>query len=235
MYIESIETEPVFGIPYRYVGSGGRDVYGRVKVMETVLPVLRGTVSGLPEGLDGLVCTADLQGRWDGGGRNLLLGMVVPERLADALPGQFGMDPKRTGAILAGDLFATLESRGGGGDVIPVWNEFRFEFAWVAGVAGNHDLFGSGEEDLERYGKTEGVHLLGSRSAEVEGLKLAGIHGIMGRKRKNFRTPPEVYLAALARLAKGKPDMVVLHSGPGIYEEKRVGDAEIRAVLEAAA
>lgn len=47
----------------------------------------------------------------------------------------------RMGAILAGDLYSVPEAnkRGGYGDVADVWSAFASRFAWVAGVAGNHD------------------------------------------------------------------------------------------------
>jgi hypothetical protein len=51
-------------------------------------------------------------------------------------------------AILAGDLYSAPggDVRGATGDLRSVWSAFADAFAWVVGVAGNHDLFGSERE-----------------------------------------------------------------------------------------
>lgn len=87
----------------------------------------------------------------------------------------------RVGVILAGDLFARpgLDRRGGSGDVRAVWLALARRCRWVAGVAGNHDLFGPKPSvpDFQVFCQSPGVHFLDGDVAELEGLRIGGLSG----------------------------------------------------------
>jgi len=125
-----------------------RNVVPRHGIVTVHLPILRATVDHLPDGLEAIVATADLQGRGlerEDGGPAPLLGELLAEELeALAKLGEIP-SPDVTGVILAGDLYSRpeLDCRGGSGDVRVVWDAFARNFRWVAGVAGNHDFYGS--------------------------------------------------------------------------------------------
>ncbi|MDV7390080.1 hypothetical protein RZS08_01950, partial [Arthrospira platensis SPKY1] len=101
----------------------------------------------------------------------------------------------RCGALLAGDLYAApgADKMGATGDVRPVWRAFARHLRWVAGVAGNHDLFGDrgAQAGLARE---PGLHLLDGDAVTLDGLRIAGVGGICGRPGKPNRRPPEAFL-----------------------------------------
>ena len=112
---------------------------GRI-VRQRSLEVAQFTIRGLPPQLDGVLATGDLQGR------DLDSSSLLGETLAKSMVGLLG--GKQIGVVLSGDLYANQEAdkMGVSGDVRPVWTAFAECFRWVAGVAGNHDTFGSDAE-----------------------------------------------------------------------------------------
>lgn len=235
MEILSLDPMPLATVSYLNAAPRStQTVAGMRGVERTFLPIHQGRVRGLPPELEGLVITSDLQGRvkMPQTGSLKLLGEVLPEILAETIEVQLGKNSLRFGVVLAGDMFAVLHKRGGLGDVIPVWEAFRGEFKWVAGVAGNHDQFGETEADFLAFSQRSHVHLLDCAVLPVDGLRLAGIHGIIGTKAKPFRTPEGEFLEQIYQLCDQQPDMLVLHQGPDIPGTAAFGEASIREVIE---
>jgi 3',5'-cyclic-AMP phosphodiesterase len=196
------------------------------------LPIARGTLAApLDAALDALIVCSDLQGVVPGpGGRSELLGVQVAgvlEQLArdGAIP-----PAARTGVILAGDLYSVpaANRHGGYGDVAKVWGEFAGRFAWVAGVAGNHD-------DVSGVAKLgPRAHLLDGEIAETGGLRIGGVGGIIGNPRKPGRRSEADQLRAIEYTIGRDLDILVLHEGPRGGDQQPGNDA-IRAAIEAGA
>jgi Icc protein len=203
-------------------------------VERVFLPIVLGRVSGLPPELEGLIVTSDLQGKVKHPQNRTfqLLGEVLPEILRLVIEVELRANPLRFGAVLAGDMFALLEKRGGLGDVIPVWDAFRGEFRWVAGVAGNHDRFGDTPEEHNAFLRRSHMHLLHGELCEPDGLRVGGVSGIIGRKGKPNRYPADDYLNLLTNVQQKRPDIIVLHQSPDFSEHGEHGHEEIREFLE---
>jgi Icc-related predicted phosphoesterase len=212
-----------------YLNAGSR---GSTEVER--LPILRGSLLGPLGGggeLDALIVCSDLQGIVPGPqGRSELLGVHVAAALAE-LAADGGIPPApRTGVILAGDLFsvAAANKRGGYGDVAEVWGAFAGEFAWVAGVAGNHD-------DVSNVGKLgDRVHLLDGSLVELDGLRIGGVGGIIGNPRKPGRRSEVDQLRTIEQVLDQAPDLLVLHEGPHGDDGQR-GNNSIRGMIETGA
>ena len=198
------------------------------------LPVMLAQVDALPGDLAALLVTADLQGvvpDWHDGGRPRLLG----EELADAyltLADQGVVPPAAaTGVILAGDLYSAPDAseRGASGDVRSVWEAFASAFRWVAGVAGNHDRFGSAR-DQARFVARPGVHLLDGDVASLDGLRVAGVGLIAGNPNKPGRRSEADQLGMLELVLGDHPDVLVVHEGPNGASDQR-GSPGIREEL----
>ena len=219
---------PIHEVSYRFAGQLGR--------LETAsLQVTRATVESLPDGLDAIVLTSDLQGReWPckSGRAARLLGEVVAEELA--LLAELGTLPPadRVGILLAGDFYAKPDlgaGRGGSGDVRVVWEAFRSRFRWVCGVAGNHDRFGTGPPDLAAFASFAGVNYLDGGVATLDGLRVAGVGGIVGKASRDFRRTEDDYRATLNRLLLLRPGIAIVHGGPDIPGVDLRGSELVRA------
>jgi 3',5'-cyclic-AMP phosphodiesterase len=194
------------------------------------LPIVRGALAApLGDGLDALIVCSDLQGIVPGPqGRSALLGEKVAEVLAELADDGVIPPAARTGVILGGDLYSvpTANKRGGYGDVADVWVAFAEAFAWVAGVAGNHD-------DVSRVRVLgDRVHLLDGELAEPDGLRIGGVGGIIGNPRKPGRRSEADQLRAIDRAIDHGLDILVLHEGPH-GGDLQPGNAAIRAAIEA--
>lgn len=117
----------------------------------------------------------------------------------------------RTGVVLAGDLYSDPQARrrGGRGDVTDVWARFSDEFAWVVGVAGNHD-----ELDLRAIARRDNASYLDGDSASHDGVRFAGVSGIIGTRARAQRREESEFLDHLVKALASDPDVVVLHEGP---------------------
>jgi Icc-related predicted phosphoesterase len=196
------------------------------------LPIVRAAVGALGEELDAIVACSDLQGIVRGaGGAAELLGVEVAAVLEELAFDGVLPPAARTGVILAGDLFSVpaANKRGGYGAVADVWRAFAERFAWVAGVAGNHDDV-SGVTELAEAGAR--VHLLDGDVALVDGLRIGGVGGIIGSKPKPGRRIEEAQLALIDRAIDASLDVLVLHEGPDGGDGQR-GNGAIRSVIEA--
>ncbi|NJL77305.1 MAG: metallophosphoesterase [Saprospiraceae bacterium] len=109
-----------------------------------------------------------------------MIGEELPEFLKFLIEIEIGeIENPKIGVLLCGDLFTSLDKRGSSGDVRIVWKEFKNQFDWVIGVAGNHDRFGSEIEEKE-FKRTENIYLLHKEIKEIDNLKIGGISGIIG-------------------------------------------------------
>lgn len=223
--IVAIDDEQIREVHYLNAGSRGSTDVER-------LPIMRGALAAPLAGeLDALIVCSDLQGIVPGPqGRSELLGVQVAAALAElALDGVIPA-AARTGVILAGDLYSVpaANRRGGYGDVSVVWGAFAEAFAWVAGVAGNHD-------DVSRVAALgDRVHLLDGELAVVDGLRISGVGGIIGNPRKPGRRSEVDQLRAIDRAIGHQLDLLVLHEGPH-GGDHQPGNRAIRATIEAGA
>lgn len=232
MRIVSIEESPFHLLPYRNVG-------GDRRIVRATLPFLRAKVDALPNGLDAIMATADLQGR-EFPTNESANGRLLGEHLAEhcALFAETGMLPPldRIGVILAGDLYTRelLDKRGGSGDVRQVWAAFVQRFRWVAGVAGNHDFFGKTPSvpDFKAFLRQPKTHFLDGHVVELDGLKIGGLSGVVGDStRKLFRREEKVFASEIKRLVTAPLDLLVMHDGPDGGDTKR-GWPSMREALE---
>jgi 3',5'-cyclic-AMP phosphodiesterase len=227
MRIRDISAEPIHQIPYLHAGAQGR-------VETAQLPILHGTVEGLPQSLDAIICTADLQGTAlprESSMEVRLLGELVAEELPIVLE-ILGIASERTGILLTGDFYSApqADERGASGDVRPVWDAFSQRFRWVVGVLGNHDRFGLDGTPTNDLADAPNAHCLDGTTCFVDGLTLAGISGIIGKPTKPLRRSAADYLATLDRLSRKQPDILILHSGPSVLEPALPGADELATV-----
>ncbi len=207
---------------------------GRESIM---LRVERAQATCLPEGVDALLVTSDLQGRCPSPiGAPELLGRSLARMVAAY--GEAGSIPPagRVGVVLAGDLYAAPESdeRGASGDVTVVWSTFADHFAWVVGVAGNHDHFGT-EREARQLTERENVHLLDGRTVMLGGRRFGGVGGIIGHKSaKGGRRSSDAFLALLDRVVDEQPDVLLLHEGPNGDDRELRGNTMVRSRVEGA-
>lgn len=204
------------------------------------VPCFRAQVDGLPEGIDALIATSDLQGLEPphrASGEPRLLGQVLADELEVLI--ELGEVPPldRVGAILAGDLFARprLDRRGGSGDVRGVWLALACRCRWVAGVAGNHDLFGPKPSvpDFQEFCGSPGVYFLDGEVVELDGLRIGGLSGVVGRPTRPWRREEQAFLRATELLLQATPDVLVMHDGPDVPALGLRGMAGVRSLLEA--
>ncbi len=104
--------------------------------------------------------------------------------------------------LLAGDLFAYTDKRGGYANSRPVWKEWAKYFRWVVGVVENYDLFGEGDPRIPDF-KREGfhnIHVLDTDSVTVDGISLGGISGCIGSARWPFRYTEEDFAERVRKI-----------------------------------
>jgi 3',5'-cyclic-AMP phosphodiesterase len=127
MKILAVEPEPFHVV--RYLVSAGPHP------LSSDLPFYRAVVEGLPEGLDAIIATGDLQGTektTDGSRSQKLLGDVLASEIA-VLRKRGSLPAKNsTAAVLTGDF----QPRADEGDVRAVWFALGDACRWIAGVAG---------------------------------------------------------------------------------------------------
>ncbi|MDF5714776.1 MAG: metallophosphoesterase family protein [Rhizonema sp. NSF051] len=226
MHITSISKHPIHQIPFIAPALSG------IGVVNKVVPVLLGKVDSLPAGLEAIIATSDLQGIAPK--NHSLLGHLVVEELENLADLRKIPSPQTTGIILAGDLYAQVDKRGGRGDVREVWQAFSRSFRWVAGVGGNHDSFGKTLQEVQAFQDVQGIHYLDGDMTSVDGLRIAGISGIIGKKSKPFRRPEEEFIHAIRELVREVPDILIMHEGPNDAKAHLKGNNSIRAELATA-
>ncbi len=235
MKILEISQEPLHRIPYMNIGTESR-------VVTEQLCIYGGTVDELPGCVSGLIIASDLQGRdkrRGASGERRLLGEVLADELRTM--SRIGKLPvvDSLGVVLAGDLWARpLESlkRGGSGDVRGVWKAFsNAGFRWTVGVAGNHDVIGEkgpSLPDMHAFLREPGIHFLDGNSVELDGMVVAGVSGVIGNPRRNFRRAESDYVETACRLVEQSCDMLILHEGPAAPGRGLVGCELLTELLE---
>jgi Icc-related predicted phosphoesterase len=196
---------------------------------------LLGRLDKLPKELDALLITSDLQGvvpDWRAGGESRLLGEHLVDEYVKLYEDGKVPSPARTGAILAGDLYSSpgASERGASGDVRVVWRAFADVFRWVAGVAGNHDRFGT-PRDESRLRSQPGIFLLDGQAADIDGLRVAGVGLVAGDAQKAGRREESQFLALLQGVLEQNPDLLILHECPR-GSSRQPGSPMLREELE---
>lgn len=217
MQILDIESTPFATVAYRSAIGGGR-------AGDVALPLLRGRVDTLPDDLDALLVAGDLQGRV---GRTLLGEHLATEILG--LAGAGTVPPAaRIGVLLAGDLYAApgADVRGASGDVTAVWEAFAFDFRWAAGVLGNHDTV-----EARRLSSLQRLSVLDGAVAVRDGLRVAGLGGIIGNPSKPARRSEAAYREGLVQILDQRPDVLVLHESP-VGSDRQRGRPIINEVVD---
>lgn len=213
--VTSFNPEPAIEFRAIDVAPGNRGVESKM------IPLLMGRARGLPAAIDALIVTSDLQSFDKRHEPRDLMGVAVARKLLDESPAIDLPPPDRIGVILAGDFYTDpmLERRGATGDVDGVWAAFAERCAWVAGVAGNHDLF-EGETTIgEIFDRYPNAHLLHGDRVILDDLVIGGVSGIIGKPAKPWRNTVEQSREAIEWLLRdhggaGPPDILVLHQGP---------------------
>lgn len=213
-------------LPYLSARSGGGSEVLRLELLSMA-------VDGLPPNLDALLVASDLQGVAPSmrAGESVLLGVALAEQLPvwsergilPALPG--------VGVLLAEDLYSAPQAdrRGATGDVRAVWEEMDASgCAFVAGVAGNHDILGH-PGALARFSRRYGV--LDGEVRDFCGLRIGGVGGVAGEKQKHGRRPRELMESLLRGVLAEQPDILVLHEGPAGPIHKQPGSTYISDLL----
>lgn len=220
MKILSIAECKSLGFPFCFFSA-------RRQLEQGELRVWIAKVDSLPDDVCAIVATSDLQAR-DSNNDELLGSWLAPE-FANTCT-ERGLPPKEMGVFLAGDFYAMSSERGGIGDVRQVWKDFRSEFKWVVGVAGNHDSFGNCTEG-RNFGKGKGSQLLDGQLVEVGGLRVGGIGGIIGKTSKHLRKSDVDFCRMLRSVLEKDPNVLILHQPPSLPKQGLHGDVSIRKEL----
>ncbi len=229
------ESEPIEYLSYKLVSTIGKDEVGNRRLVDTLLPIYSGDISGLKTTeVDYLILASDLQGNVFENDEPILLGEVLPDYLQLIFETKFpDINLQRVGVILCGDLYARLDKRGGLGDVKQVWRNFNQNFSFVAGVSGNHDYYGSPEE-FEAFKSEKEIHYLDKQIKNIKGISMGGLSGIIGKPTKHFRNEEASHLKELKKLLAKNPDLILLHEGPSSSVPPNVGNPKIRELIEKA-
>jgi len=227
MKILSFDKKPIDRIQFLNAAKRGG-------VVSQVLSIVRAKVDFIPTGLEAVLVTGDLQGVvqvWQLE-KNRLLGEELAHKYLALAERELVPKAKKTGVILAGDLYSAPDGakRGASGDVRSVWETFANNFRWVAGVQGNHDRFGSKQEEAELKLHPK-ICLFDYDSCELDGLVIGGVSGVIGDPVKPARKTEADFIAGLQLVLANNPDILVLHQSPIGNVEQR-GSTEIRKAIE---
>jgi 3',5'-cyclic-AMP phosphodiesterase len=227
MKILAVEPEPFHVFPY-HVSSG-------LHPLIALLPFYRAIVDGLPEGLDVIIATGDLQGTEqtsDSSRSSRLLGEVLASEIKVLRTRGLLPSADRTAAVLAGDF----QPRADEGDIRAVWFALADVCRWVAGVAGNHDTFGSDGSAWNVLFATDRseLHFFDENTTTLDGLKIGGISGIVGTQIGRWIRTESEFAAAISRLANRGLDLLISHDGPNVAGTALTGWPSIRQALESA-
>src|SRR5207253_9149441 len=112
-----------------------------------------------------------------------------------------------TAALLAGDFYPNADE----GDVRSVWLAMDRTCRWVAGVAGNHDVFGPGTSNRAARNALEpdNMHFLDEKVVKVDGLLVGGLSGIVSQKGDCWHRSADDFASAMARLADQGVDVLL--------------------------
>lgn len=192
-----------------------------------VIPVDSYEINGLTE-IDALILTSDLQERENNGtiqGGRLIGEVLAEDLLLLSLDGKLP-HPDRIGICLAGDFWRSEDPTklGGIGDVSSVWSSFAEIFAFVVGVAGNHDLLdtvGVGHSSLK-----SNCYLLDGNVVNVGGLVFGGVSGIIGSSTRPNRKSEKTYVDLFRQCFLNEaPDIFITHLSPQFIEAGHPGES----------
>ncbi len=232
MKIVSIDNKPIDTFLYKNVGGRNNlNPDGSLKIVESRLPIQKGVFKCNNALISTLIVASDLQGNVENEDSTALIGEHLASYLGMLLELEFNIKPKTVGVVLAGDLYATLDKRGGCGDVRKVWFSFRDTFKWVVGVNGNHDQIGENETEAMQFQLEPNIYLLHKQSVEIDKIKISGISGVIGNNQKPNRVDENEYLAALKKMLANKPEFSILHETPDYPKDKFEGNEKIRKVI----
>lgn len=193
MNLIHIDRDPIGTFPYMNAGPRhDLNEDGSNKQIERILPVLKGLFQANTRNIDAMIIASDLQGNVDCDGQTCLVGEKLAGYLKLLIGSEFNISSHRTGVILAGDLYAPIDRRGGHGDVRKVYTSFRDAFRWVVGVNGNHDKIGLYKLDEPRFRKEKNITILHKETTVIDDLKISGISGIIALLNKSPRTSPSL-------------------------------------------
>lgn len=233
MHIIHVDNNPIGSFAYKNAGPRyDLNEDGSNKLIERHLPIQKGVFKKSAPNIDALIIASDLQGNVDSYGRTALLGEPLAGYLRLLIESEFKISNQKIGVILAGDLYAPIDRRGGYGDVRKVYTNFRDAFRWVVGVNGNHDKIGVYKVDEPRFRKEENITILHKESMVIDDFKISGISGIIGNHLKPNRVEEDEYLTALSTMLYDQPDMMVLHESPDFEDDNFDGNEKIRLVIE---
>jgi Icc-related predicted phosphoesterase len=212
--------------------SSRRDANGYAIHNHKLLPILQGTFEHPKTSIDFLILCSDLQGLVKKEKKFYLMGEYLPSYLKQFISNQYSDNPSpKIGVFLCGDLFTHPDYHGADGDVVSVWEAFSESYEWVVGVAGNHDHFAKQNPDTA-LSHLDNVYFLHKNHLTIDGLRLGGISGIIGKPSKNQRVAEADFMAALNQLGKQELDILLLHSSPNIPDQQLMGDDRIRQKIE---
>lgn len=223
------DEAPIAGVDVVSVAPGGR------LIEERCLPVLVARATGLPNGLDGIVATSDLQA-YDSTEKPPFAPRLGGHAVIDVLQELEGRgaipELSRMGALLPGDYYAvpTLDRRGGLGDVRGVWRAFAERFSFTVGVAGNHDAFGAKTERKGAIPDDWNARLLDGENDDFAGLQIGGVCGVIGKKKKPWRHSKKKMKKKVRKASRGA-QILVLHEGPDVPGASVRGSSKVRKAL----
>lgn len=233
MKITSIDIKPIETFSYKNVKSGKDWNNDRSNfISENQLPILKGSFEGTGTEIQALICASDLQGNVDEESDQILLGEKLADFLKLLIEVEFNIAPDNVGVLLAGDLYANPEKRGGYGDVRQVYLNFRDCFKWVVGVMGNHDQLGNNKQEELKFRKEPFIQILHKHVIWIDNFRIGGISGIIGGNRKPNRVEESEYFCALNVILKQQHDILLLHETPDIPADGFQGNEKIRVALE---
>lgn len=203
-------------MPYRTAGREG--------IRYNQLPFYFAYADSLPNGVNAIVATSDLQGREHCSISNKLLGMALVEEIE--ILESLAIVPKAPLILSSGDLYDSpdLNKLGSTGDVTPVLNEFSSAFDEAIVVHGNHDIV-SDKELSDR------IKVLDGTNVKSVGISISGVAGIIGRPGKNQRKSEVDYKKLLIKSLSHKPDILLLHQSPQGDLPDQIGDVSTRECL----
>jgi 3',5'-cyclic-AMP phosphodiesterase len=206
MKILKLDEKPFHRIRFINAAKGGG-------TESQTLPVLRGVVDDLPDTIDALLLTSDLQGVVKSGNTTRLLGEEVAALYPDLAKQQNLPSPDRTGVLLAGDLYAAPQGdkRGASGDVRSVWQAFA-------------------QSALMKHPK---IHLLDYGTVQFDTLRIGGVSGIMGDPQKPGRREESAFLSSLQLVQERNPQILILHQGPKGLMAQRGDEQVTRSIARA--
>ena len=213
MKILNIQDKPFHELPYRSSGKG--------QPRFCSLPFYFAFVDKLPENVNSIIATSDLQGRDIDVNNNQLLGISVSEELITLR--DLELIPEFEYIISVGDLFdkPELNKYGASGEVTNVLNAFSSISKEVICVHGNHDM-------VNISLLNPNITILDSNSTKLSNINISGVSGIIGREGRNQRKSQENYFKCLNNISKKKPHITLLHETPKGNKSKQIGNKDIQ-------